>query len=176
LSGTEPVAAVECFIALGSNLGDRAASLQRAVRELKQTEGIAVRDASPVYETDPIGQLPQGPYLNAVLKVETVLGPLELLGRMQQIERAAGRVRTAERNGPRSLDLDLLFYGQQCLEIPELSVPHPRLHERAFVLEPLAELAPAFRHPLLGVSIAQLAARVRDPASVRSTSIGLEGI
>jgi len=176
LSRAEPADAVECFIALGSNLGDRAAHLQRAVRELTETEGIVVRDASPVYETDPVGELPQGPYLNAVLNVETVLGVLELLARMQQIERAAGRVRTGQRNGPRSLDLDLLFYGQQHFELPELCVPHPRLHERAFVLEPLADLAPAFCHPLLGVSVAQLAARVHDPESVRLTSVPLETI
>jgi 2-amino-4-hydroxy-6-hydroxymethyldihydropteridine diphosphokinase len=156
--------AVAC-VGLGSNLGDRAGQLARALEALRATPGVARLEASRLYETEPVGP-PQGRYLNAAARLETTLGPRSLLARLLAIERAAGRVRGTERNAPRTLDLDLLLYGDLCLEEPDLVLPHPRLHQRAFVLEPLCELAPELLHPVLGATIGALAARVRDPAAV----------
>jgi 2-amino-4-hydroxy-6-hydroxymethyldihydropteridine diphosphokinase len=119
---------------------------------------------SPVYETDPVGP-PQPPYLNMVAELETELSPKGLLAEMLRVEKALGRERR-ERWGPRTLDLDLLLYGDLVLEEEGLSVPHPRLHERAFVLVPLLDLLPEGRHPLLGQSFAELLASL-DASSVR---------
>lgn len=169
-------------VALGSNLGDRAAHLRRALRALAQTPGLRVLRASRIYETAPVGAAagarggpPQGDYLNAVVALQSALPPRLLLLRLQQIERAAGR-RSSWRNAPRTLDLDLLFHGAPRRD-PDLVLPHPRLHLRGFVLAPLAEIAPALRHPC-GARIARLAqlaqlaeraARLREtgPANVR---------
>lgn len=158
------------FVSLGSNLGDRAAHLRDAARSLAATPGVTLLARSRVYETDPVGPPPQGPYLNAVLKLRTTLSAADLLARLLSIERQHGRERGAERNLARSLDLDLLDYDGRVLVLdgdPALELPHPRLHERGFVLEPLAELAGDRRHPESGVPYATLAARVRDAAAVR---------
>jgi 2-amino-4-hydroxy-6-hydroxymethyldihydropteridine diphosphokinase len=155
------------YVSLGSNLGDREGHLVRALAALGRTRGVWVEAVSPVYETDPVGPPPQGPYLNAAAKLCCRLSARALLDRLQQIESDAGRTRGPQRNTARSLDLDLLFYAGQKIDEPGLQVPHPRLHERAFVLEPLSEIAAAFVHPILGQSVAELAARVRDPAAVR---------
>ena len=149
---------VRVFVALGSNLGDREAHLHRAMRELAGSEGIRPVALSPVYETEPVGP-PQGRYLNAVAELRARLPARALLERMQAIELAAGRQRTV-RDGPRSLDLDLLLYADRLIDEPGLTVPHPRLHERAFVLVPLCDLAPAIVHPRLGATVAELAERV----------------
>jgi len=130
--------AVRGFVALGSNLGDRLANLQRAVELLEGREGISVLRASRVYETDPVGP-PQPDYLNAVLEVETTLTPRTLLEAAQAVEQDLGRVR-GERWGPRSIDVDLLTYGDEHIDDQGLQIPHPRMHERAFVLVPLLEL------------------------------------
>jgi 2-amino-4-hydroxy-6-hydroxymethyldihydropteridine diphosphokinase len=155
------------FVALGSNLGEREARLAGAIAALRRTRGIRVLAVSPVYETDPVGPPPQGPYLNAVARLETALPPHALLERLQAIEAAAGRTRDGGPNTARTLDLDLLFYGDEKIREPGLEVPHPRLHERAFVLEPLCDLAPDWIHPTLHESVEDLARRVRDPAAVR---------
>ena len=157
----------DAFVSLGSNLGDRDAHLRLALAALASTPGVEVVAVSSWYETDPVGPGPQGPYLNAAARLRTTLGPRALLERLLQIEAATGRTRGPERNAPRTLDLDLLLHGERRIEEPGLDVPHPRLHERAFVLEPLAEIAGSRVHPRLGVTIAVLAARVRDPAAVR---------
>jgi 2-amino-4-hydroxy-6-hydroxymethyldihydropteridine diphosphokinase len=160
------------FVALGSNLGDREALLAFAVEELRASEGVRVVSLSPIYETDPVGPPPQGPYLNAVAALDTTLDPRALLRRLLAIEARAGRVRTRLRNEARPLDLDLLLHGERVMRDPDLVLPHPRLHERAFALEPLCDLAPDLRHPVLGATIAELARRVRDPRAVRRLADG----
>ena len=155
------------YVALGSNLGDRAALLAFAVEQLRGSEGIRVTAVSPVYETDPIGPPPQGAYLNAVVELRTRLAPRALLERLLAIEERAGRRRSGVRDEPRCLDLDLLLYDALVLDETGLALPHPRLHARAFALEPLCDLAPDLVHPGCGETIASLARRVRDPAAVR---------
>ena len=157
------------YVSLGTNLGDRAAHLGLALRSLAALPTTRVVALSPVYETDPVGPPPQGPYLNAAVEIETALEPRALLDGLLAIERAAGRARSV-RDAARTLDLDLLLYADRVIDEPDLRVPHPRLAERAFVLEPLAALAPEQVHPVLGETLATLAARVRDPAAVRRWS------
>ncbi len=130
------------YLALGSNLGDRALHLQSAVDRLDAADGVDVVEVSRVYETEPIGGPSQDPYLNAVLAIETELDPYALLALAQQIERDAQRVR-AERWGPRTLDIDVLLYDDVRLDDPDLTLPHPRIWERGFVLAPLRDVAPA---------------------------------
>ena len=163
------------FVALGSNLGDREAHLRRALRALRATRGIEWLEVSRIYETDPVGPPPQGPYLNAVAAIETGLEPRALLERLLQIEAEEGRIRRGDRGGARTLDLDLLLFADRCIDEDALVVPHPRMHERGFVLEPLCELAPQWVHPLSGETIAELAARVRDPLAVRLWREGRSG-
>ncbi len=142
---------------VGSNLGDRWARLALAGRELRATPGIAVVAASRVWDTAPIGP-PQPRYLNAVLELETTLAPLPLLDELQRIERAGGRVRSPVRWSARTLDLDLLLYGDEVVRQPRLVVPHPDLVSRRFALAPLAELCPDRIVPGTGRSVAQLLA------------------
>ncbi len=150
------------YIALGSNLGDRPANLDRAVTELRRLPGVTVMRISSVYETAPVGgPSGQGPYLNAAAELRTILAPRALLQAMMEVENRLGRVR-AERAGPRTIDLDLLLYDHRydhmvCAD-PDLTLPHPRLHQRLFVLQPLAEIAPGLIHPVLNRSIADLLA------------------
>jgi len=126
------------YLALGANLGDRLANLQRAVDALGATPDVRVVRSSRVYETEPVGPA-QPEYLNAVLEIRTDLSPHELLRACLAVEDDMGRVR-AERWGPRSIDVDVLTYGIETIDEPDLVVPHPRMHERGFVLVPLAEL------------------------------------
>jgi 2-amino-4-hydroxy-6-hydroxymethyldihydropteridine diphosphokinase len=149
------------FIGLGSNLGDRMARLERAVALL--AAGGDVVAVSSVYETEPVGGPPQGPYLNAVVALSTADSPRALLERCRRVEEDAGRVRTV-RFGPRTLDADLLLVGDLRVEEPDLVVPHPRLSERRFVLEPLRELAPDL------VTAAALAATVGAVTRVATLS------
>jgi 2-amino-4-hydroxy-6-hydroxymethyldihydropteridine diphosphokinase len=135
------------FVGLGSNLGDRADTLRRALEFLDAEAGIAVVAVSSFRETDPVGYLDQPPFLNAAAEVETELRPRDLLDRLLAVERSLGRVRAGPRFGPRTIDLDLLLYGDESLDEPGLAVPHPRLHERRFALEPLAELDAALVVP-----------------------------
>lgn len=131
---------VSTYLALGSNLGDRLATLQRAVELLNARSGIDVVRSSRVYETEPVGP-PQPAYLNAVVEVLTELEPRALLKECLAVEDELGRVR-AERWGPRTIDVDVLTYDERSIDDPDLTVPHPRMHERAFVLVPLGELDP----------------------------------
>ena len=147
------------YIALGSNLGDRRANIESALN-LLTGPSIAVMAVSMLLETAPV-ECPPGspPFLNAAAALETELPPSELLERLLEVERALGRNREGEaRNSARTIDLDLLLYGDQILSEPGLVVPHPRMHQRPFVLAPLAEIAPAARHPVLGAAVCDLLA------------------
>jgi 2-amino-4-hydroxy-6-hydroxymethyldihydropteridine diphosphokinase len=130
------------YLGIGSNLGDRVENLQSAVDLLAATEDVVVVDVSPVYETTPVGGPVQGDFLNAVVAVDTGLGPYELLAAARAAEEAAHRVR-AERWGPRTLDVDVLLYDDLRLDDPDLTIPHPRMAARDFVLAPLHDLDPA---------------------------------
>jgi len=155
------------YIALGSNLGDRDRHLRAALAALRAQSGVREVVTSRVYETDPIGPGPQRPYLNAVARVATDLSPRVLLDRLLAIERSEGRERGAVRNAARTLDLDLLLYGEREIDEPGLVVPHPRMVQRAFVLEPLCDLAPDLVIPGEREPVSALAAAVRDADAVR---------
>jgi 2-amino-4-hydroxy-6-hydroxymethyldihydropteridine diphosphokinase len=163
----------DAYVALGSNLGDRRAFLEGALAALDESDDVRVVACSHFYETEPVGPPPQGLYLNAVAKLDTELDPRALLALLLAVEARAGRERGAIRNAPRILDLDLLLHGSTCLEEDGLELPHPRMHERAFVLEPLCEIAPDLVHPRLGEKIHTLAARVRDPGTVRALEMSV---
>ena len=134
------------FVGIGSNLGDREDNLRRAVELLSVEDGVDVTAVSEIRETEPVGPVEQGAFLNGAVRIETDLGPRELLERLLAVEQRLGRVRE-ERWGPRTIDLDLLLYGDEAVDEPGLTVPHPRLHERRFALEPLADLAPSLEIP-----------------------------
>lgn len=149
-----------CLIALGSNLGDRAAILTRAVDRLSATPGITVLRVSRIYETAPSGGPPgQGPFLNAAAMLQTSLEPLALLAVLHNIEAELGRVRDVHW-GARTLDLDLLLDGGRVINSPALTVPHPRMQTRRFVLEPAAEIAADMLHPVLRRTIGELLAEL----------------
>jgi 2-amino-4-hydroxy-6-hydroxymethyldihydropteridine diphosphokinase len=137
---------VRAYVGLGSNLGDRRAAIEQAVELLDAHPDVSLAAVSALRETEPWGPVEQGPFLNAAAAVDTTLAPAAFLDVLLGIEQTLGRVR-GERWGPRIVDLDLLLYGDLVLEEPSLVVPHPRLHERRFVLEPLAELAPEANVP-----------------------------
>lgn len=158
------MATVPCAIALGSNLGDSQTILQQALTALADCPDIDVIAQSSLYQTVPIGP-PQPDILNACALLNTYLSARDLLNRLLGIEQNFGRLRR-ERWGPRTLDLDLLFYGQSIIAEPTLQVPHPRLRGRAFVLIPLAEIAPTWRDPVSGESVRTLCQAV-DPAGVQ---------
>lgn len=159
-------------IGLGSNLGDRQAHLAFAMTRLCDwcdRTGAHISGRSDVYETMPVPPTPdQNPYLNAVLAMNTTHDLMELLSELLRIERDAGRVRGITRNHARELDLDILLAGNDVLSLPLLTIPHPRLHERRFVLEPLADLAPHLFHPILRRRIVDLRndARLRYPDQI----------
>jgi 2-amino-4-hydroxy-6-hydroxymethyldihydropteridine diphosphokinase len=152
----------QAFVGLGANLGDRLQALRAAVDRLDAIAGIRVVKCSPVYETAPQGPVPAQPdFLNAVCAVETSLAPRELLACLLRVESALGRARDVPQ-GPRTIDLDLLLFGSAVVDEPGLSVPHPQLHRRAFVLVPLLDLAPDLRHPLTGELLRDECAEVRN--------------
>ena len=153
------------FLGLGSNLGDREANLAGAERALER-RGFRVAARSSTYLTEPKEAPDQGWFLNAVLGGSSALSPEELLAACLDVEGELGRARGPRRNAPRTADLDLLLYGQEVRAEPSLTLPHPRLHERLFVLVPLAEIAPDALHPVLGLSARALLARCRDRARV----------
>jgi 2-amino-4-hydroxy-6-hydroxymethyldihydropteridine diphosphokinase len=149
------------FVALGSNLGDRRAQLERAIERLAAAPTTRVYRVSPWIETEPVGGPPGQPrYLNGVAELDTELTPRELLDALLAIEREAGRIR-GERDGPRTLDLDLLLYDDVVIDTLELQVPHPRMEEREFVLEPLARIAPRLRLPRSRRTVAERLAELR---------------
>ena len=155
------------YLALGSNLGDRAALIEQAVGLLTQA-GVRVRRRSALYETEPVGMSGGRWFLNCVLEVETERMPLGLLHLLQGIERQLGR-RPAGVLCPeaRRMDIDILIYGEQVTRSPELTLPHPRLHERRFALEPLRELAPEWRHPVTRQTAGEMLSTLADRGAVR---------
>jgi 2-amino-4-hydroxy-6-hydroxymethyldihydropteridine diphosphokinase len=152
------------YLALGTNLGDRLQNLQAALDAFPPS--IVQRLSSHIYETPPWGYADQPAFLNMVVKCETGLGPESLLKRLKQIEVEGGREPNF-RYGPRQIDIDILFYDDLVLESETLTIPHPRLQERAFVLVPLAEIAPMYQHPVLHKSIEELLAQVDRTGIVR---------
>lgn len=157
------------YIGLGSNLGDRQANITEALQHLRSR--VTIRAVAGLYETEPVGYLDQPRFLNTAVEGETDLPPEDLLAFLKGIERRMGR-QPSFRNSPRPIDLDILLYGDLVLRMPDVEIPHPRMHERAFVLAPLAELAPTVRHPVLGVTIPDMLSRV-DRSGVRLARRGL---
>jgi 2-amino-4-hydroxy-6-hydroxymethyldihydropteridine diphosphokinase len=145
------------YVGLGSNMGDRERMLWGAIHMLAFNTEVDVAAVSSIRETDPVGVVDQARFLNAVVAVDTELGPRALLELLLSVERELGRTREGRRFGPRTIDLDLLLYGDEVVDEPDLTVPHPRLHERRFALEPLAELDPDLAVPGRGPVQALLA-------------------
>ncbi|HET6433024.1 2-amino-4-hydroxy-6-hydroxymethyldihydropteridine diphosphokinase [Dyella sp.] len=160
-----PAVTTDAFVALGSNLGDPRRQVLAAMDALAALPQVHVRSRSRLYRSAPWGMREQPDFINAVVALQTTLGPHDLLDALLDLERAAGRTRDGERWGPRTLDLDLLHMVGVSLSTPRLTLPHPRLAERAFVLLPLAEVAPALSIPHVG-SISALVARVDSPDCV----------
>jgi 2-amino-4-hydroxy-6-hydroxymethyldihydropteridine diphosphokinase len=152
------------YVGVGANLGDRERTIREALAALEARPGIAVVGVSTLRETDPVGYVDQPRFLNGAAELETGLSARRLLGALLELERAFGRDRASvPAQGPRTLDLDLLLYGQEQIDEPGLEIPHPRLHERRFVLEPLAELDPSLEVPGKG-SVQTLLARLDSAA------------
>ncbi|MGH7915859.1 MAG: 2-amino-4-hydroxy-6-hydroxymethyldihydropteridine diphosphokinase [Candidatus Binataceae bacterium] len=159
------------FIGIGTNLGDRAANYRAAIAGIAELPTTRIVRQSSIYETEPVGDI-KGSFLNGVVEVETELMAEALMRRLLAIERTMGRKRPGgkatvrPRYRPRVIDLDLLFFNKEIIASRALTVPHPRLHERRFVLAPMAELAPALIHPILNESISDLLAKLKSPFRV----------
>lgn len=153
------------YIGLGSNIGDRLANCRRAIEAIAAAQENRILQCSPFYETEPAGEKNQDWFVNGVVEMETSFSPHGLMDFLMAIEKRMGRVRD-RRWGPRIIDLDILFYGQSVIEEGGLSIPHPRLAERLFVLAPLSDIAPQFRHPVLNQTVAELREKVRGKEMV----------
>ena len=149
------------YIGFGSNIGDRLAHIQNAIHILSKTEGITLQKISSIYTTDPVGYVEQAQFLNGVAAIQTSLPPLSLLHTLKDIETAIGRKHRI-RWGPREIDLDILIYGDLCVQTEKLVIPHPEMHLRGFVLVPLAEIAPHLVHPVFQETIHTLLNRLED--------------
>lgn len=162
---------MKAYIGLGSNLGERETLLKAAIAQLAQLPETRLGSVSSLYDTAPVGELDQPNFLNAAVQLETGLTARQLLWNMLLVERRLGRVRhVARRYGPRTIDLDLILYGDLIIDTPELRLPHPEFHRRAFVLAPLAEIEPRLVHPVLGLDLTELLERVEQRPLVRRMS------
>lgn len=160
----------QVLLGLGTNLGDREANLQEAIARLRNAEGIRVRRVSSVYETEPVGPADQPPYLNMAAEIETDHSPLELLDQLKAIEKAMGRT-AGEKWGPRLIDIDIVLWGSRVIDDDDLVAPHKEFRNRAFVLEPLAEIAPEAVDPVTGLTVRELAARPEAMGRVERHSL-----
>lgn len=167
MSNSSPVTA---YLGLGANLGDRTGSIHLAVKELDALPTTEVMRVSSLYETAPVGVANQPDFLNAVAEVQTCLGPEDLLAAILHLEKKMGRTRT-ERWGPRVIDIDVLLYGDQKIDVPGLTVPHPRLRERAFALVPLAEIAPTLALPGETQSVSEIANILAANGNIRRVGV-----
>jgi 2-amino-4-hydroxy-6-hydroxymethyldihydropteridine diphosphokinase len=156
------------YLSLGSNIGDRAANIARAIEELR-ARGVRVTRESSLYETEPVEFLNQAWFLNCAIEVETDLRPGQLMAVLLEIERAMGRERRVPK-GPRLIDMDILLYGEEVVNEPGLEIPHPRMAERKFVLVPLAEIAGEAIHPVSLLTIAEMLDATADQSEVRKWS------
>lgn len=156
---------ITVYIALGTNVGEREANLLQALQLLPES-GVQIKRVSSIYETEPVDYLEQEWFLNAVLEAQTELDALDLLSALRIIETRMGS-KKAFAKGPRKIDLDILLYGNESIDTPELQVPHPRMLERKFVLIPLAEIAPNLRHPSWKSGVAHLLAATPDHSAVK---------
>src|SRR5262245_55389628 len=154
------------FLGFGSNIGDRATYLKEAIRLL----GLPIVSESSVYESEPVDYLNQPWFLNQVLQCETSFHPLKLLAECQKVENQLGRTREISK-GPRTIDIDLLFYNDEILSTPELTIPHPAIPQRRFVLVPLNEIAPDFIHPQLNLTIRELLEHCPDKSEVKRIAV-----
>ncbi len=155
------------YICAGSNLGDRVGYLQQANNLLNYTQNIKVVESSSLYESEPVGYTDQEWFVNAVMLIETTLSPQELLVECLRIEKQLGRVRDPKnRWGERTLDLDILFYGDKVIEEESLQIPHPRMHERAYALVPMLELNPDFVHPAIKKTVFEIHSELENPEEV----------
>lgn len=164
----------EAFLSIGSNIGDRLYYLEEAVRMLDARSGTSVSAVSSIYETTPVGFTEQADFLNLVCRVETELGAQALLLACQEIEQELGRVREV-RWGPRTVDLDILLYNNENIEMENLTIPHPRMQERAFVLIPLLEIEPSVSHPVSEKLFSEEAA-VQDSGVSKWKEVGVDQI
>lgn len=155
-----------CYIGVGSNMGNRALQCEEAVSRLGRLPTTTIIRRSSLYETEPVCETPQNWFINCVVEIETLLEPREFLDACLEIEKMMGRQRDTPQ-GPRTIDLDILFYDDLVLSEEGLTIPHPRLHERRFVLEPLAEIAPHLKHPVLNKTVSELLSTLADPHTVR---------
>lgn len=165
MQGKEPVKQSDSFLSLGSNLGDRMGYLKGGIESIAAIPGITLEMNSNVYETDPVGVTDQPAFLNMAVKIVTSLEPAELLAELKSIENRLGRLHR-ERWREREIDIDIIFYGNSVVSSEQLTIPHERAHTRRFVLQPLADIAPDFEHPVLHKTVKELLVECADKSGV----------